>query len=154
MCSVDSVAIFRRAFSSEYAVVSNSTPDSVSIKAHAKINLFLRVLSRETTGFHGIETLFALLELADDISVERTSGGIDIEVEGADTGPTDENLAVRAARAVLGASGDRFGVRIHLKKNIPVRAGLGGGSSDAAAPEAVKNSRARSTMASRGSDRM
>ncbi len=113
--------------------MSHSTPDIVTIAAHAKINLFLRVLSRETSGFHGIETLFALLELADDISVERTSGGIDIEVEGADTGPTDENLAVRAARAVLGASGDRFGVRIHLKKNIPVRAGLGGGSSDAAA---------------------
>ncbi len=114
-------------------MVSNSTPDIVTIAAHAKINLFLRVLSREASGFHGIETLFALVELADDISVERTSGGIDIEVEGADTGPMDDNLAVRAARAVVGASGDGFGVRIQLKKNIPVRAGLGGGSSDAAA---------------------
>ncbi len=113
--------------------MSNSAPDIVTIAAHAKINLFLRVFSREASGFHGIETLFALVELADDISVERTSGGIDIEVEGADTGPMDDNLAVRAARAVVGASGDAFGVRIHLKKNIPVRAGLGGGSSDAAA---------------------
>ncbi len=113
--------------------MSNSTPDSVTIAAHAKINLFLRVLSRETTGFHGIETLFTLLELADDISVERTGGGIDLDVEGADTGPKNDNLAVRAARAVLEATGKRFGVRIHLKKNIPVRAGLGGGSSDAAA---------------------
>ncbi len=110
-----------------------STPDSITIKAHAKINLFLRVLSRESTGYHGIETLFTLLELADEISVERTGGGIDLDVEGADTGPTDDNLAVRAARAVLEATGERFGVRIHLRKNIPVRAGLGGGSSDAAA---------------------
>ena len=113
--------------------MSNSTPDTVSIRAHAKINLFLRVLSRESTGFHGIETVFSLLELADEISVERTARGIDIEIEGADTGPTEDNLAVRAARAMLAATGERFGVRIHLKKNIPVRAGLGGGSSDAAA---------------------
>ena len=113
--------------------MNDSTPDSVTIAAHAKINLFLRVLSREASGFHGIETLFALLELADDISVERTSSGIALDVEGADTGPKDDNLAVRAARAVLKATGERFGVRIHLKKNIPVQAGLGGGSSDAAA---------------------
>jgi N6-L-threonylcarbamoyladenine synthase len=54
-------------------------------------------------------------------------------VDGPDLGPPEENLAVRAARAVLQATGDRFGVRIELAKRIPARAGLGGGSSDAAA---------------------
>lgn len=105
----------------------------VQIAAHAKTNLFLRILARETTGFHSIETLFALLELHDDVTIERTDGGIELLVEGADTGPTQENLAYRAADLVLGAAGREFGVRIHLEKAIPVQAGLGGGSSNAAA---------------------
>jgi 4-diphosphocytidyl-2-C-methyl-D-erythritol kinase len=58
---------------------------------------------------------------------------VTLEVEGPDLGPAEENLAVRAARAVLEATGSRFGVVLRLTKRIPVRAGLGGGSSDAAA---------------------
>jgi 4-diphosphocytidyl-2-C-methyl-D-erythritol kinase len=109
------------------------TSDAVRIAAHAKINLFLRVLSREAGGYHGIETVFSLLELADELTVQRTGGAVALEVEGADTGPAEDNLATRAAQAVLAATGGRFGVRIHLRKHIPVQAGLGGGSSDAAA---------------------
>lgn len=108
-------------------------PDSVSVRAHAKVNLFLRVLAREASGFHGLETLFTLLELHDTLTVERTSGGIELAVEGADTGPAEGNLAYRAADMVLGTTGRRFGVRILLSKRIPVQAGLGGGSSDGAA---------------------
>jgi 4-diphosphocytidyl-2-C-methyl-D-erythritol kinase len=126
------VAIIRRSLQ-PLTAVTNQIPDAVRIAAHAKINVFLRVLSRESSGFHGIETVFALLELADEIAVERIASGIGLEVEGGDTGPAEDNLAVRAARAVLAATGDGFGVRIRLTKNIPVQAGLGGGSSDAAA---------------------
>ena len=108
-------------------------PDSVSVHAHAKVNLFLRVLAREASGFHGLETLFALLELHDSLAVERTTGGIDLAAEGAETGPVEENLAYQAADMVLEATGRRFGVRIRLIKRIPVQAGLGGGSSDGAA---------------------
>ena len=107
--------------------------DAVRIAAHAKINLFLRILAREATGFHQIETAFALLELADELHVRRTDSGVTLAVNGPDLGPADENLAVRAARAVLDATGNRFGVAITLTKRIPVRAGLGGGSSDGAA---------------------
>ena len=109
--------------------------DAVRIQAHAKINLFLRILARETSGFHQIETAFALLELADELVVRRTAGGssVTLEVDGPDLGPVEENLAVRAARMVLDATGNQFGVAITLTKRIPVRAGLGGGSSDAAA---------------------
>ncbi|HLQ69065.1 MAG TPA: 4-(cytidine 5'-diphospho)-2-C-methyl-D-erythritol kinase [Gemmatimonadales bacterium] len=107
--------------------------DAVRIAAYAKINLFLRILAREATGFHQIETAFALLELADELHVRRTDSGVTLEVNGPDLGPADENLAVRAARAVLDATGNRFGVAITLTKRIPVRAGLGGGSSDGAA---------------------
>src|SRR2546428_4703628 len=107
--------------------------DAVRIAALAKINLFLRILARESSGFHQIETALALLELADELHVRRTASGVTLEVNGPDLGPTDENLAVRAARAVLDATGNRFGVAITLTKRIPVRAGLGGGSSDGAA---------------------
>jgi 4-diphosphocytidyl-2-C-methyl-D-erythritol kinase len=107
--------------------------DTVTVLAHAKFNPFLRVLAREASGYHSIETLFCLLDLADEVRLERIASGVELEVQGADTGPPDENLAVRGARLVLEATGNRFGVRIRLIKRIPVQAGLGGGSSDGAA---------------------
>lgn len=107
--------------------------DSVHVAAFAKTNLFLHVLAREVSGFHNIETLFALLELHDELEIEKTDGGIEIAVDGADTGPDRQNLAYRAADKVLGATERTFGVKIHLTKSIPVQAGLGGGSSDGAA---------------------
>jgi len=109
--------------------------DRVRIAAHAKLNLLLRILAREApTGYHQIETAFALLELADELVVTRMAGGeVALTVNGPDLGPPEQNLAVRAARAVLEATGHKFGVAIELTKRIPVQAGLGGGSSDAAA---------------------
>ncbi len=109
------------------------TADTVRVAAHAKINLFLRILARETSGFHQIETAFTLLELADELVVRRTETDVTLVLDGPDLGPAEENLAVRAARMVLEATGNRFGVDITLTKRIPVRAGLGGGSSDGAA---------------------
>ena len=109
-------------------------PDSVSISAHAKFNAFLRVLSKEDSGYHGLETVFSLLELSDSIEISKIPAGIELNVEGEyDTGPVSENLVFKAAELVLSATGNRFGVKIHLNKTIPVQAGLGGGSSDAAA---------------------
>jgi 4-diphosphocytidyl-2-C-methyl-D-erythritol kinase len=110
------------------------TPAAVSLSALAKINLLLRVLSREDDGYHGIETLFCLISLADDVRAERREGrGVTIDVSGAELGPPEQNLAVQAAAKVLEATGHRFAVHLSLTKRIPVRAGLGGGSSDAAA---------------------
>jgi len=107
---------------------------AIRILAHAKVNLFLRVLAREEDGFHSLETLFCLLSLADELQAERSDIlGVTIDVEGGDCGPDSDNLAARAAQMVLDATGRRFGVRLRLQKYIPVRAGLGGGSSDAAA---------------------
>ena len=108
--------------------------ERVRIAAHAKVNLFLRILAREASrGYHQIETAFALLELADELVATRTRAGVTLAVQGPDLGPPDDNLAVRAAKAVLEATGNSFGVALELTKRIPVRAGLGGGSSDAAA---------------------
>lgn len=106
----------------------------VTLAAHAKLNLFLRVLAREDDGYHGIETLFCRISLADELTLERRDGtGVTLEVSGADTGPAEQNLAVRAARMVLEATGRRCALHLTLGKQIPVRAGLGGGSADAAA---------------------
>jgi len=107
---------------------------AVDVQAHAKVNLLLRVLAREEDGYHGIESIFCLLSLADTVRVERrATPGVTIDVTGADCGPPDQNLAVRAASRVLDATGNTFGVHITLTKRIPVQGGLGGGSSDAAA---------------------
>ena len=108
--------------------------NAVEVRAHAKINLLLRVLAREDDGYHGLETIFALLDLHDTVIAERTdSRELELTVDGADTGPFIHNTAFKAATLVLDAIGHPFGVRLHLVKRIPVRAGLGGGSSDGAA---------------------
>jgi 4-diphosphocytidyl-2-C-methyl-D-erythritol kinase len=113
---------------------------AVRTLAHAKINLFLRVLAREDDGYHSLETLFCLISLADELSAERTeTAGVHLEVSGADCGPHEDNLAARAAQMVLDATGRRFGVTLRLVKQIPVQAGLGGGSSDAAAALSAVN---------------
>lgn len=122
-------------------------PDRVRIAAHAKVNLFLRILAREPGGYHQIETAFALLDLADELVVSRAPGGVTLEVHGPDLGPVEENLAARAAHAVLDATGRSFGVAIELTKRIPVRAGLGGGSSDAAAALHAVNALAGNAVA-------
>ena len=109
--------------------------NAVRVDAYAKLNLLLRVLAREADGYHGIETLFALIDLHDTVVAERREGHeVTLDVDGGDDlGPVEQNLAVRAARRVLDATGRHFGVHLRLTKRIPVQAGLGGGSSDAAA---------------------
>ncbi len=106
---------------------------AVRIAAQAKLNLHLRILARETTGYHSIETVFHRIDLADDLFVEATDGRRSIDVLGAETGPAESNLAFRAAAAYATRAGWPRGFRIELKKKVPVGAGLGGGSADAAA---------------------
>ncbi len=112
------------------------------IAAQAKLNLHLRVLSREESGFHSIETLFHRIDLADDLVVEAGNGGRTIEVSGASVGPVESNLAWRAAVAYAEHTGWPSGFRIELTKKIPAGAGLGGGSADAAAVLRALNSMA------------
>lgn len=102
------------------------------VEAPAKVNLFLRVLAREEEGHHQLETLYAAVDFTDRVTVERSSEGIELIVEGAELGAAEENLAHRAARAFFEHVGGG-GARIELEKRIPPRGGLGGGSSNAAA---------------------
>jgi 4-diphosphocytidyl-2-C-methyl-D-erythritol kinase len=108
------------------------TGPTARIAAQAKLNLHLRVLARETTGYHSIETIFHRIDLADDVLVEATEQKRSIDVSGAETGPGESNLAFRAATAYAMRAGWPRGFRIELTKRIPVGAGLGGGSADAA----------------------
>lgn len=106
---------------------------AVRIAAQAKLNLHLRVLSRDVTGFHSLETIFHRIDLADDLIVEATDGEKTLDVEGGDTGPVKSNLAWRAADGFASRAGWPRGFRIELTKRIPMGAGMGGGSANAAA---------------------
>ncbi len=104
----------------------------MKVNARAKLNLHLRVLAREESGYHQLETVFCRLDLADELEVDRAKSGIRLEVEGPDLGPVEENLVMRAARAFFQRTEIKGGARVHLVKRIPAGGGLGGGSSDAA----------------------
>jgi 4-diphosphocytidyl-2-C-methyl-D-erythritol kinase len=108
------------------------------VAAQAKINLFLRVGPRRADGFHDVATMFQLVDLADDIIVRVDGAGRTLHVAGpripeAGLGPTDKNLAYRAAIAYAERASWPKGFSIELTKNIPAGGGLGGGSSDAGA---------------------
>lgn len=103
------------------------------VAAPAKINLRLAILTRESDGFHEIETLFARLQLADEIRIATGAPGIRLTVEGAELGDPEQNLVTRAVRAWAAATDEQPHFDITLVKRIPAGSGLGGGSSDAAA---------------------
>lgn len=107
----------------------------VEEKAYAKINLVLNIGDLRPDGYHDIQTIMQSLELHDDVTVEQTGGtGITVTAS-VDTIPTDEsNLAAKAVKAFAAKTGvPADGLSIHIEKRIPMAAGLGGGSSDAAA---------------------
>ncbi len=100
--------------------------------APAKINLGLAVTGKLENGYHTLDTLFTTLDIGDTIALETTDAGISLEVAGSDLPANAENLVYRAAERYFEESGTLGGVRIHLHKRLPIAAGLGGGSSDAA----------------------
>lgn len=107
--------------------------EALRLRCPAKINLGLEVVGRRPDGFHEIRTLFQTLDLADDLWIEATrERALAVEVEGADLPPGRGNLVYRAAAALQAREGVEAGARLRLRKRIPVGAGLGGGSSDAA----------------------
>ncbi len=114
-----------------------SSPAATEELARAKVNLGLSVLARRGDGYHEIDTVMARVALHDSLVLVLEGGEVRLLLEGGDlpgTLPTGEdNLIVRAARAYLRAANLRAGVTVRLSKRIPVAAGLGGGSSDAAA---------------------
>lgn len=97
-----------------------------------KVNLLLNILGRRPDGFHELETLFHPVNLCDELRFDRANTGIHLTCSDP-TLPTDgSNLVHRAATAFLTEAKIRDGVRLHLEKKIPMAAGLGGGSGNAA----------------------
>ena len=107
----------------------------MQVSAPAKINLFLKVLRRRPDGFHEIETFISPISLCDQIKIDKNKRGqgISFRCDDPSVPRGGENLAVRAANAFFAATQTKPAVSIVLKKIIPHGAGLGGGSSDAAA---------------------
>jgi 4-diphosphocytidyl-2-C-methyl-D-erythritol kinase len=107
----------------------------MQVSAPAKINLFLKVLRRRPDGFHEIETFISPISLCDQIKIDKNKRGqgISFRCDDPSVPRGGENLAVRAANAFFAATQTKPAVSIVLKKKIPHGAGLGGGSSDAAA---------------------
>ena len=105
----------------------------VSLKAYAKINLFLEILGKREDGYHELVTVMQEIDLFDDLSFKEVDCGILIVCEDKDIPINEDNLIWKAARCFMDRLGIKKGVEICLQKRIPVGAGLGGGSSDAAA---------------------
>ena len=110
------------------------------VQTAAKINLALDVTGKLPNGYHSLESVFQTVGLYDEVSVELTDGGIELTCEvpeefaSSDPIPCDErNIAYKAAKFFFEQNGMDCGCRIHIKKGIPSQAGMGGGSTDAAA---------------------
>ena len=101
------------------------------VPAPAKLNLFLHVLGRRADGMHLLQSAFTLVDWCDTLHFELRAGGA-ISREDIGTKLPDDDLIVRAARALQAATGTTQGVHVAVDKRIPAEAGLGGGSSDAA----------------------
>src|SRR5882762_2383293 len=108
-------------------------PDAVEKSSPCKVNLLLNILGKRPDGFHELETVMQPVNLFDRLQFSRGGTGIHLTCSERSL-PTDEgNLVHRAAAAFLEQAGCGEGVRIHLEKRIPLAAGLGGGSGNAAA---------------------
>ena len=104
----------------------------ICVHAHAKINWALSVSGERPDGYHELDMLMQSIELSDELTFERARR-LTLEMDGQCLPGGDRNLVIRAANALNEAFGKRMGARITLKKRIPARAGLGGGSADCAA---------------------
>jgi len=111
------------------------TDSWLETQARAKINLRLKIFPRRPDGFHPLQTIFCRLDLADRVRVRlRSEPGVSMRVSGSESAPEGpDNLAARAAAALIEHAGVGLGAEVELVKVIPAGSGLGGGSSDAAA---------------------
>lgn len=107
--------------------------DKITVKAYGKVNLTLDVQGRRAGGYHLLSSVMQSISLADTITLQKAPQGITIQSDHPLVPNDQDNICWRAAQAFLSQSGIATGVKIELMKAIPVAAGLGGGSADAAA---------------------
>ncbi|MFH1825145.1 MAG: 4-(cytidine 5'-diphospho)-2-C-methyl-D-erythritol kinase [Candidatus Firestonebacteria bacterium] len=104
----------------------------IILKSFAKVNLFLEVLNKRNDGYHNIRTVYQTINLADDICLEKLDKKIIIKCDNAKVPSGNKNIVYKAVRKILNYKGITSGVKIVIRKRIPVASGLGGGSSNAA----------------------
>ena len=105
----------------------------LTVFSPAKINLYLRILGKRPDGYHDLETVMLPLDFGDQITFRAQTRGITLECDNPTLPTDDTNLAMHAAKLLASRSGAERGVKIILGKRTPLAAGLGGGSSNAAA---------------------
>jgi 4-diphosphocytidyl-2-C-methyl-D-erythritol kinase len=107
----------------------------VRLRAYAKVNFALDVIGLRADGYHDIATVMQSISLSDEVEIERIAEGFEFtfEPEGAEIGPPERNTAYVAWKSLQRSTGDALPASVRLRKWIPVGAGLGGGSADAAA---------------------
>ena len=116
----------------KYLLKGNNCVNKIKIKSYAKINLCLDIVNKRADGYHNLRTIMQSLDLFDQVEIQ-TSKNIQIESDHPEL-PLDEgNLAYKAAKAIFERAGIQEGAKIIITKNIPIAAGLAGGSSNAAA---------------------
>ena len=105
------------------------------VRAYAKINWFLQVMGKRANGYHELEMIMQHIDLYDELSIETTTNkDVVLEIKNSDVlAADDNNLIIKAANLMQDAGNIRSGLHIKLNKHIPIGAGLGGGSADAAA---------------------
>jgi 4-diphosphocytidyl-2-C-methyl-D-erythritol kinase len=106
---------------------------TIRVKSYAKINWMLDVLFKREDGFHELRTIYQTVSLHDTLTLSRTEDAIDIVCDDARVPCDATNLVYQAAARLREATGVNWGARIEIAKRIPVAAGMGGGSSNAAA---------------------
>lgn len=111
----------------------------MKLKAYAKINLFLDVVGKRFDGYHDLKMIMQTVDLWDEVDVEKTDKGIELICDNVNL-PTDKrNIAYKAAELFMNTYNINSGVKIRVKKNIPIQAGLAGGSTDGAAVIKILN---------------
>src|SRR5258706_15609212 len=109
-----------------------NSPEALVCPAPAKLNLFLHVVGRRADGYHLIESVFQLIDLADTVRLELRRDGVIVRSRPLAGVSEESDLTLRAARLLHAHTGTTLGVEISVEKRIPLGGGLGGGSSDAA----------------------
>lgn len=113
--------------------MSSKNMNEISMKAYAKINLGLDVVRRLENGYHEVKMIMQTVGIYDELTFQRQESGISITTDSGELPTNEDNLIYKAARLLMDKYQVTEGVRIHLQKNIPIAAGMAGGSTDAAA---------------------
>ncbi|HSQ91688.1 MAG TPA: hypothetical protein VLM19_05905, partial [Nitrospiraceae bacterium] len=121
--------------SREAVINPQPSPSKITVSAPAKINLILRILDRRPDGFHNLWSIMQTAALEDEVQIKLRADRQEIQLtcDAMQLAADQSNLVYRAAAAVLARAQRSIGLDIELRKRIPMGAGLGGGSSDAAA---------------------